>query len=126
MRQRVCEDSRRGVVNCTRRAERCIHELDMDMLPGPGANRLNHKRVTMVDGSRGRDVETATTWVQAAEGEDKDMTARTRRYECLLLGDMQGAVHMRTKGTTRTKIGLGRVSLARLGRRPYGKGLDLA
>ena len=126
MRPQVCEDSRRGVVNCTRRAERCIHELDMDMLPGPGANRLNHKRVTMVDGSRGRDVETATTWVQAAEGEDKDIAAWTKRYECLFPVDMQGTLHMRTKGMTLRKMGLGRASMARLGRRPCGQGLHLS
>ena len=67
------------------------------------ANPLDHKRVTMVGGSR-VDRETRTASVQALEVEGEGMTARTRRYECLFPGNLQGAVHMRTKGTTRRKV----------------------
>ena len=60
----------------------------------------------MVGGSR-RDGETGTASVQALEVEGEGMTALTRRYECLFPGDLQGAVHMRTKGTTRREMVFG-------------------
>ena len=46
----------------------------------------------------------ATTSVRAVKVEGEGMTARMRRYECLFPGNLQGAVHMRTKGTTRRKV----------------------
>ena len=45
-----------------------------------------------------------TTSVRAVKVEGEGMTVRTRRYECLFPGNWQGAVHMRTKGTTRRKV----------------------
>ena len=64
------------------------------------------------------DGKTATMSIRAVEEVDGEgMTALTRRYECLFLGDLQGAVYTRMKGTTRRKIVLGRESMAGLGGR---------
>ena len=47
----------------------------------------------------------ATMSIRAVEVDGEGMTARLRRYECLVPGNLQGAVHMPTKRTRKMVLG---------------------
>ena len=70
------------------------------------------------------DGKVTTMSIRVVEIDGEGMAAPMRRYECLFPVDLQGAVHMRTKGTTGRKMGVGRANMARLGDCPCGQGLD--